>query len=81
MSDQITAEIARSVDDFTKRLKSQVIAIYAGDGLWMVSAHMHNLRVQSDDIMSALQEFEHKVRRFEGRDAALAATLGLESAE
>lgn len=81
MSDQVTAEIARSVDDFTKRLQSQVMAIYAGDGLWMVSAHSRSLRVQGSDIMNALREFEHKVRKFESADAALAQTLGLEAAE
>jgi hypothetical protein len=81
MSDQITAEIARSVDDFTKRLKSQVMAIYAGDGLWVVSAHSRGLRVQGGDVMSALREFEHKVRKWENTDFLLAQTLGLEAAE
>ncbi len=81
MSDQVIAEIERSVDDFSKRLKAQVMAIYAGDGLWVVSAHSRGIRVQGGDIMSALREFEHKVRNFENTDAALAHTLGLEVGE
>ena len=78
---EVIAEIERSIDDFTKRLKSQVMAVYSGDGLWMVSAHMRGLRTQGSDIMSALREFEQKVRKYENTDALLAQTLGVEAAE
>jgi hypothetical protein len=81
MSDEIISEIERSVDDFTKRLKSPAMAIYTGDGLWVVSAHSRGIRVQGSDIMSALREFELKVRKYENTDALLAETLGLEAAE
>jgi len=81
MSDQVTAEIERSVDDFTARVGEQVMAIYAGDGMWLVSAHRMGLRVQNSDVMAALREFDAKLQKMADRDAALARTLGLEAAE
>lgn len=81
MSDQVIAEIERSVDDFTTRTGEQVMAIYAGDGVWIVSAHRMGLRIRSADPMAALREFDATLRKQEDRDAALAQTLGLEAAE
>jgi hypothetical protein len=81
MSDQVIAEIERSVDDFTARVGEQVLAIYAGNGLWLISAHMRGLRVQNPDVMAALREFDARLQKMADRDAALARTLGLEAAE
>ncbi len=81
MSDQVTAEIERSVDRFTALIGEQVMAIYAGNGMWLVSAHMAGLRVRSPDVMAALREFDARLQKMADRDAALARTLGLEAAE
>ena len=81
MSDQITAEIERSVDDFSKRVDEQVMAIYAGNGMWLVSAHKMGLRVQNPDVMAALREFEAKLQKIEKAVDMVAQTLGLEAAE
>ena len=81
MSDQVTAEIERSVVDFSERLGAEVLVIYSGNGLWIVSAHMIGLRVQNSDVMAALREFEAMVRKAESHTATLARTLGLEAAE
>lgn len=81
MSDQIIAEIERSVEDFSKRLNAGVMVIYGGNSLWIVSCHMRSLRCQSDGVMEAVRQFEAKVREYEARDVALAQTLGLEAAE
>jgi len=81
MSDQVIAEIEGSVEDFSKRLNAGVMVIYGGNALWIVSCHMRGIRCQSESVMEALRQFEVKVRAYEGRDAALARTLGLEAAE
>ena len=81
MSDQVIAEIERSVDDFTKRTGEMVLAMYAGDGLWLVSAHRMGLRVSNADPMSALREFDAKLQKIEEGPRLLAQTLGLEAAE
>lgn len=81
MSDQVIAEIERSVDDFSKRLKAQVMVIYANDRLWLVSAHMLGLRVQGPDLMTALRDFDALVRQRTDYSVKLAQTLGLEAAE
>ncbi len=81
MSDQVIAEIERSIDDFSKRTNEQVMAIYAGNGLWLVSAHRMGLRVTNADPMAALREFDAKLQKIEEGPRLLAQTLGLEAAE
>lgn len=81
MTDQVIAEIERSVEDFSNRLNAGVMVIYGGNALWIVSCHMRNIRCQSESVMEALRQFEAKVRAYEARDIALAQTLGLEAAE
>ena len=81
MSDQVIAEIERSVEDFSERTGEQVMAIYAGGGVWIVSAPRTGLRIRNADPMAALREFDEALRKREERDAALARTLGLEAAE
>lgn len=81
MSDQVIAEIERSVEDFSQRLDAGVLLIYGGNALWIVSCHMRSIRCQSESVMEALRQFEVKVRAYEARDVALAQTLGLEAAE
>ena len=81
MSDQVIAEIERSVEDFGQRLGEEVMVIYCGTGLWIVSAHMLGLRARNSDVMVALREFGALVSRAENHTAALAQTLGLGAAE
>ena len=81
MTDQVIAEIERSVEDFSKRLNAGVMVIYGGNCLWIVSCHMRGIRCQSESVMEALRQFEAKVRQFEVCDINLARTLGLEAAE
>ena len=81
MSDQVIAEIERSVVDFSERLGAEVLVIYSGNGLWIVSAHMIGLRAQNSDVMAVLREFEAMVRKFKNHSDKLAQTLGLEAAE
>jgi len=81
MSDQVIAEIERSVDDFSERTGEQVMAIYAGNGMWLVSAHRMGLRVQNADPMAALREFDARLQKIEEGPRLLAKTLGLEAAE
>lgn len=78
---EVIAEIERSVDDFCKRTGEMVMAIYAGDGLWMVSAHRMGLRVTNADPMAALREFDARLQKIEEGPRLLAQTLGLEAAE
>ena len=79
MSDQIIAEIERSVSDFTKRTGEQVMVIYSG--WWLVSAHNMGLRVMNADPMAALREFDARLQKIEEGPRLLAQTLGLEAAE
>jgi len=78
---EVIAEIERSIDDFCKRTGEMVMAIYAGDGLWMVSAHRMGLRVSNADPMAALREFDARLQKIEEGPRLLAQTLGLEAAE
>jgi hypothetical protein len=78
---EVIAEIERSIDDFCKRTGEMVIAIYAGDGLWIVSAHRMGLRVSNADPMAALREFDARLQKIEEGPRLLAQTLGLEAAE
>jgi hypothetical protein len=78
---EVIAEIERSIDDFCKRTGEMVMAIYSGDGLWMVSAHRMGLRVTNADPMAALREFDARLQKIEEGPRLLAQTLGLEAAE
>jgi len=78
---EVIAEIERSIDDFCKRTGEMVMAIYSGDGLWMVSAHRMGLRVSNADPMAALREFDARLQKIEEGPRLLAQTLGLEAAE
>lgn len=78
---EVIAEIERSVDDFTKRTGEQVMAIYAGNGMWLISAHRMGLRIQDADPMAALREFDARLKVREEAPRLLAQTLGLEAAE
>ena len=78
---EVIAEIERSIDDFCKRTGEMVMAIYSGDGLWMVSAHRMGLRVSNADPMAALREFDARLQKIEEVPRLLAQTLGLEAAE
>ena len=78
---EVIAEIERSIDDFCKRTGEMVMAIYSGDGLWMVSAHRMGLRVTNADPMAALREFDTRLQKIEEGPRLLAQTLGLEAAE
>lgn len=79
MSDQVIAEIERSVGDFSNRTGEQVMVIYSG--WWLVSAHTMGLRVTNADPMAALREFDARLQRIEEGERLLAQTLGLEAAE
>jgi hypothetical protein len=78
---EIIAEIERSVDDFSERAGEQVMAIYAGNGMWLISAHRMGLRIQNADPMAALREFDVRLQKIEEGPRLLAQTLGLEAAE
>jgi|LakMenEpi03Aug12_release.lakeMendotaPanAssembly.Ray.scaffolds.fasta_scaffold161229_2 hypothetical protein len=80
MSDQVIAEIERSVDRWADGLKQLCMVFYAGGG-WVVSCHALSLRTSNADVMVALREFEDLARAFIKRDMKLAQTLGLEAAE
>jgi hypothetical protein len=80
MSDQVIAEIERSVDEWAARLGSMCLVFYAGNE-WVVSCHFLNIRTSHIDVMVALRAFDAEAKVFMKRDDKLAQTLGLEAAE
>lgn len=80
MTDQVIAEIERSIDRWADSLNHLCMVFYSG-GDWTVSCHALSLRASNADVMVALREFEGQTRAFIKRDMKLAQTLGLEAAE
>lgn len=81
MSDQVIAEIERSMADFGERLGEPCMLIYTGGKLWIASCTQLDIRATSYDVMTVLREFDSRVRKHVAQSDMLAQTLGLEAAE
>ena len=81
MSDQVIAEIERSMDEFGERLGEPCMLIYTGARLWIASCTQLDMRASSPEVMVALRNFDSKVRSHLAQSEMLARTLGLEAAE
>lgn len=82
MSDQVIAEIERSIDNFTNRVAafgvpSSCMIYYSKRGSWVVSAHFINVSATAETPLAALSAFERKLKDRENQDDQLAATLGV----
>lgn len=80
MSDQVIAEIERSVDEWWDKTKRHVMVYYAGSE-WVASCHALSITERGQDVMSVLRAFDRELRRFTDQSDKLAQTLGLEAAE
>lgn len=80
MSDQVIAEIERSVDTWWDKTKRHCMVYYAGQE-WVASCHALSVTVRGPDVMTVLCDFDRELQRFTDHSAKLAQTLGLEAAE
>ena len=80
MSDQVIAEIERSIDKWTEATDQMCFVYYSGDK-WTVCCTVLDIRATNADVMVALREFERLTRAHLTRNDKLAQTLGLEAAE
>jgi len=81
MSDQVIAEIERSMAEFGERLGQPCMLIYTGSKLWIASCTQLDIRFAGSDVMAVLREFDGKARQHVAQSEMLARTLGLEAAE
>ena len=80
MSDQVIAEIERSVDAWWDKTKRHCMVYYAGQE-WVASCHALSITVRDPDVMPLPRDFDRDPQRLTHPSAKLAQTLGLEAAE